>query len=108
MDPSEDASCIFNLSVTPSWGGSFGAGRAGTLTATASTYWVPSLARWMLAKELAALSGFPVTQGLAARAGISFDSALAESLSISQIGNAMVVPNAGVVVAVALSCLRAS
>ena len=66
--------------------------------------WMPSLHRWLLPMELGAAHGLPVTEALAADAGVDVDPAR-HSYRPDQIGNAMHLANVGCVTAAVLGCL---
>ena len=106
--PANCPDCVFNLSQNPS--------RRASQTSTvnimptitgSSIFWVPALRRWLLPMELAASHGFPVTETMAAKAGVPVDPN-AESYTVPQIGNSMHLANIGCVTAVALACAAAA
>lgn len=63
-----------------------------------------SLRRWLLPRELAAISGFPVVAEFQPTAAERLPPGWTSSISIRQIGNGMAVPSVGVMMAVALTC----
>ena len=75
-----------------------------TTTTKSSRWWVCARRRWLLAKELAVLHGYPATPALGECVGVT--DAAADRYRFGDIGNCMHVANVGCVVAVALACLQ--
>ena len=106
--PSLDPDCAFDLSQDPdrrlSW--TTASGALPTLRYSGSLLWMPLLRRWLLAGELAAASGFPVADDLAATAQVPLDSTTAAEATNRDLGNGTHVAQLGAVLAVALACAK--
>jgi len=103
--PEQSPSCIFNLGQNPDHRAMQTSSSDSIPTATSGCglYWSPCLKRWLLPVELAAMHGFPVSESLAAEAGVPVDPCR-DMYSFPQIGNSMHLANVGSVMAVALAC----
>ena len=75
------------------------------MTRNSAYWWLRSAKRFLTAKEMAALSGFPVTEAHA-QVGQVLPDPSANDYDVSHIGNCMHVGSVGMVLAVALACLR--
>ncbi len=104
--PEDDPDCVFDLGQNPAKRPSYSLrGALPTLRHTKSTMWSPGRKRWLVARELAAVCGYPVTVATAAEAQVPLDAAAA-LYTQPMLGNAMHVSNVGTVMSVALACLR--
>ena len=105
--PEDDPSCVFNLGQDPMkrccWTSS--KGLLPTLLHSGGRLWVPSLKRWLLPLELAAMSGFPVTEALARAGRVSVDTC-SDVYTQAQLGNGMHVSSVGIVLMCVLACTR--
>ncbi len=79
--------------------------RLPALRHSGSLLWAPALQRWLLPRELAAASGFPVEPCLAKAAGVVLD-ACCDDYTTSLLGNAMHVGSVGMSLFIALACLQ--
>ena len=95
----DESVCVFDLIQNPKERPSLTSksGSLPTLRHSGSCFWSSFLGRWLLPRELAAASGFPVTGSLAAVSSVAIDT---NSYSNQQLGNAMHVATVGTVVAV--------
>ena len=75
------------------------------MTRNSAYWWLRSARRFLTAKELAALCGFPVPVALAQAGRVPCDPC-ADDYDCGQIGNCMHVGSVGMVLAVTLACLR--